>query len=268
MAEALLERGNPNRLGKGNTGFRATNTRVRLGALAAFALAALAMASPSWAVVTFTFDFNSLANGASSTAIRNYMRTVSGDNALTVTGAIASRTYNGDGHVVGPTLGPDTFIINNGPGSNQFLINFGGFFFISSISFDWEIFPDASCQAHSACAGHGQSDPNWPDFDLYVNGGAVPVFHRLAPVPASANTSPQAIGNSGVIDLVDGHSLLFVDWPAEIGIDNLVITGCFSTSERQSCLKRDAPEPSSLLLALLALAMLGYAGARVGQRQR
>jgi len=156
MAEALLERGNPNRLGKGNTGFRATNTRVRLGALAAFALAALAMASPSWAVVTFTFDFNSLANGASSTAIRNYMRTVSGDNALTVTGAIASRTYNGDGHVVGPTLGPDTFIINNGPGSNQFLINFGGFFFISSISFDWEIFPDASCQAHSACAGHGQ----------------------------------------------------------------------------------------------------------------
>lgn len=230
------------------------------------AVLALAVSSPSWAgPVTLTFSFDGLANGASNALIQSYMRTQSGDAALNVSGAIASRTYTADGHVVGPTLSTsptDTFIMNNGPGSNSFSIDFGSMFYISSISFDWEIFPDISCQAHSTCASHGSSDPNWPDFNLYVDGGVNPVFSQVG-TQANANVDPQAIGTSGLILLSNGHSLLFADWPAEIAIDNLVVNGCFSTTPGVSCLQRDkVPEPPTLLLAGLGLAMLGFARRR------
>ena len=242
------------------TKVRGCLVQTGLGLVAALGLAT---SSPSWAgPVTLTFGFDSLANGASNASIQSYMRTQSGDAALNVSGAIASRTYTADGRVVGPTLSTsstDTFIMNNGPGSNSFSIDFGSMFYISSISFDWEIFPDISCPAHSTCASHGSSDPNWPDFDLYVDGGVNPVFSQVA-TQANANVDPQAIGTSGLILLSDGHSLLFVDWPAEIAIDNLVVNGCFATKPGVSCLQRDkVPEPPTLLLAGLGLAMLGLA---------
>ena len=49
---------------------------------------------------TITFDFNSLANQASDAIVQNYMNgLLSGTEKVTVTGAIADKTYNGDGHV-------------------------------------------------------------------------------------------------------------------------------------------------------------------------
>ncbi len=240
----------------------------RAVALGAFALSLAA--STSAGAVAFTFDFNTLGEGANSTSIHNYLTAIFG-SSVGVSGAKATKAYNGDGHVVGPTLGTsdgatsasdnthnhanpkDTFIINNGPGSNSFTLNFGTFS-IFSLSFDWEIFPDASCSPH--CDPNG---PNWPDIELLVDGNATPVWKILAPGNAST-TNPQAIGVSGLIDLAGAHSLTFMDWPAEIGIDNLVINGCPPTAPQ--CLRKETPEPSSLPLTALALGALFLLGRR------
>ncbi|HUB77683.1 MAG TPA: PEP-CTERM sorting domain-containing protein [Bryobacteraceae bacterium] len=135
---------------------------------------------------TFTFDFNSLNSGATASQIATYM-----DNyfiahgcstcSVTVTGAVADKTYDGDGNVVGPngqplTLGTtngatsnssttpsgvlgktnnlisgttDTFIANTNDSaqqiSNEFYLTFSGIQ-IASVSFDYEIFPDGGPQ--------------------------------------------------------------------------------------------------------------------------
>ncbi len=240
----------------------------RAVALGAFALSLAASTSASAAA--FTFDFNSLAEGANSTSIHNYLTGIFG-SSVGVSGAKATKAYNGDGHVVGPTLGSsdgatsgsdathnhanrkDTFLINNGPGSNSFTLNFGTFS-IFSLSFDWEIFPDNSCSPHC--------DPNgahWPDIELLVDGGVMK-WSQIAPGDIHT-TNPQAIGVSGDIIIAGGtHTLTFMDWPAEIGIDNLIINGCPPSAPQ--CLRKDAPEPSSLPLTALALGALFLLGRR------
>jgi hypothetical protein len=237
----------------------------RRGVSAAFGTlcAALALSGLSAAAgaTSFTFSFNSLGNNANSAAIQTYMTGVLG-SAVGVTGAIASNSYRGDGFVVGPSLGTsdgatgpsdathnhaagsvDTFIMNAGPGSNAFTLNFGSYS-IFSISFDWEIFPDASCSP--SCANPG---PNWPDIKLLVDGNVVPVWMMLG----VGAVNPQNIGVAS-LNLSGAHSLTFVDWPAEVGIDNLKINGCTPTEPR--CGQGDLPEPSSLPLAGLALAAI------------
>ena len=74
--------------------------------------------------------------------------------SVTVTGAVASNNYNGDGHVTGPggtsytlaQLDPanhGTFIKNDTDhSSNEIMMVFTGLT-ISNISFDFEIFPTA-----------------------------------------------------------------------------------------------------------------------------
>jgi hypothetical protein len=236
--------------------------RARIAASGWFALATLALSAAFSSVAgatLFTFNFNSLGGSATSTQIGTYMTGVFG-STVGVSGAKGSQTYNGDGHVVGPTLGTsdgatspsdsshnhagfDTFIINNGPGSNAFTLNFGADFSITSISFDWEIFPDASCSPTcSPTGGH------WPDIKLLVDGSSTIIWSQQGLVM----TNPQNIGVASV-SLSGAHSLTFMDWPAEIGIDNLKIVGqCAPTAPR--CTQHDVPEPSSLPLAGLALA--------------
>jgi hypothetical protein len=240
-------------------------------------LAGLALAlSASSSATTFTFNFDSLGDGANNTSVQTYMRTIiSGTN---VAGSGASRTYNGDGFVIGPTLGGpgDTFIRN--VGSDHFTFDFGSSFHIYSLSFDWEIFPDGSCyrsgsgdhSSHAACANAGASDPNWPDFDLYVNHSSTAVFSRVALATGSLTNYPQAIGVSGTINLpgAGGNYLDFVDWPATIAIDNLVINGCRDTETVRCVPPLRVPEPSSLPLAALGLALVGFCGWRARRDSR
>ena len=152
----------------------------------------------------------------------------------------------------------DTFLANTADNSStvssQITLIFSGLT-VASASFDYEIFPDGTCPSLSNCGG--SSHTNLPDFEFTTGGGAgtpVAAFGtagiRYGVVPgsgdgnqthsthstwASAETAPQYIGVSGTLALPNVTELNFVDWPATIGIDDLVIT-------------TSVPEPSSVLL--------------------
>jgi hypothetical protein len=195
---------------------------------------------------SFSFDNGSLANGSSDSAIQGYMNSkLSGGASVVVSGAVASNSYDGDGHVIGPgngstslTLGTsdggtahlstkDLFITNIANSSTEIKMVFTGLS-ILNVSFDYEIFPDGTCATGHNCGS------NWPDFTFDANGNVV--FHTLATQPAnhshspasgssSTELAPQFLGQSGTINFASGVSTLeFLDWPATIGIDNLVIT--------------------------------------------
>jgi hypothetical protein len=211
---------------------------------------ALAVSAQAGAAVTFTFNSTVLTgnqgNGLGATggnsAIATSMNaalTAAGYSGATasVSGALATGTYSGEGHVVGGTLGTDTFVINNSFGigasaTDSFTLSFAGLL-ITSISFDYEIFPNADCQAGTSCATHN-TNSNFPDITVTARNGANPsstVFHQLANL-GSSTLDPQRLGTSGSISLASlanggATSLTFIDWPATIGIDNLYITtGC------------------------------------------
>ncbi len=209
---------------------------------------------------TITFDFNSLANGAGNSSVQSYMNGVLGaDGTVTVSGSLASNSYTGDGHVVGPgngstslTLGTsdgttqhltthDTFIQNTSS-SSKIVMNFSGLQ-IYSVGFNYEIFPDGTCATGVNCGS------NWPDFSFMANG--LLIFETLGVMPGNSGApylhspnsgasgtekAPQFLGQSGTIIFQNGvTNLQFVDWPATIGIDNLVVT-------------TNVPEPGSLTL--------------------
>jgi hypothetical protein len=102
-------------------------------------------------------------------------------DAVTVTGAVASNSYSADGHVTGPENGTSSFTLaqldpanhgtfiesDTGHSSNEIKMVFSGLT-ISSISFDFEIFPDISCPSLSNCGGSGH--PNLPDLTVVSNG--------------------------------------------------------------------------------------------------
>ena len=261
-------------------------------ALVAAALFLIAGCVPASAGVV-TFNFNSLGSGATSSAIQTYMNGVLLSSGTTATvavssGALADQGYNGDGHVVGSTttsrtLGTsegnggvasgttcnatgcsnptipgnlDTWI-RNSPGIASFFFDFSSNFVVDSVSFDYEIFPDASCQVLSAagCGGNpvGGYYPNQPDFTFSTDLGTV--FHSYGTTPVVANNdspvstselTPQlAPINTGslVFNVAGSNVLTFADWPATIGIDNLVIT--YHTPPGGAAA---VPEPASLLL--------------------
>jgi len=257
--------------------------------LAIGVVALLGIAVPSAHATSLTFDFNSLASGANNASIQSYMQGVAGaTGTVTVTGAIGQQTYNGDNHVVGPTSplvsatlgtsnggvyhsGYDTFITNVGgeaSGNDRITMKFS--FPIYSVSFDFEIFPDASCTALSNCGG--TSHANLPDLEFSAgNSSAALVKQWFGAVPGSAGGSPfvhspnsglgnsefapQLLGQSGVFSFPGGVTELdFIDWPQKIGIDNLQVNSSIDSAPLTS-----VPEPSSLLLLSSGLGGLARA---------
>jgi len=229
--------------------------------------------------------------------------------SVTVTGAVVDTTYDGDGHVVGPNTGTtrnpvytpvtlgdtngatnnavtpssnhDNFLANTTNGSDQISDEISLVFHglsVTSLSFDFEIFPDGTCSSldYYGCGGYG--NPNLPDFTLTAgNGGsdtAVTAFGTggtvFGVVPGSGDgnernspdmdneTAPQYIGVSGPLTLAGDTDINFIDWPATIGVDNLSIT--FDPTPK-------VPEPSSIfLLATAAGALLLKARRSFGVR--
>ena len=117
------------------------------------------------------------------------------------------------------------------------------------ISFDYEIFPDAT--------GTAGSPPDLK-FTPYLGGVAQPTVTFYGVVPGTSpigstksphsgsggtETSPQIIGHYQTGYLTNVTELSFMDWPATIGIDNLAVT---------------TPEPR--FYGLLLASLLGLAG--------
>jgi hypothetical protein len=71
--------------------------KTRIGALVGF----FVMLTAPVHAATFTFDFNSLADGAANGTVDTYMKGVL--PGTSIAGSVASKTYTGDDHVVGPT---------------------------------------------------------------------------------------------------------------------------------------------------------------------
>ncbi len=250
--------------------------------LAAFAVG---IAVPVQATsITFSFDqvgitgshSNGLGKTAGDTLVESYMNGVlTGYGAsVNASGTLATATYSGEGHVNADTLGtsnggthhaydatnPDTFIMNDnfriyGSASDRFSFAFTGFY-IYAVSFDWEIFPDNTCAASnssSACANNPLTNGNYPDIELLA--GASSVWFTRATTPTTGHQDPQALGHVSQLGLDGATTLTFVDWPAEIGIDNLVIEGC--TINRPACTGPYASVPEPATLALLSLGLVG-----------
>ncbi len=220
------------------------------------------------AATTITFTFNSLSPGANSSAIASSMdSTLSCLNCVSVgTGAVADNAYAADGHITGGNSGtPAPISLGNSDGCtinglgcsssttlDTYLRNIGGTaspndritlaftgISITSLSFDYEIFPDGS-----------PSQP--PDFIFQATdskGNMVSTWTQYGVTPGSggtwskssfgAETNAQSLGHwNSPTFTTPVTSLAFIDWPATIGIDNLKIT--YTTSP--------VPEPSSILL--------------------
>ena len=175
-------------------------------------------------------------------------------------------SVDGSGHCT-PTSDQFTIQITNLKDSS------GKSYEISSLSFDFEIFPDGTCAStspSSSCGGSGL--PNLPDITVLAHGtidglpgaqtlnlldvnGVTPSGSYKRSYTMSTETAPQLLGVSGPISFnTDTHisQLDFVDWPATIGIDNLTFG------------YRETPEPGTL--AMFAVGLLGIAG--IARRRR
>jgi hypothetical protein len=210
----------------------------------------------------FTFNFNGIANGAQSAAIQSYMNGVLGAaGTVSLSGAQDANGYTGDGHVVGSCVGTTctskTLANDNDgqPGTDHMIMTMqtGGLDTIKmqfsglqllSVTFDLEIFPDASCSSPTNCSA------GRPDFIFYAgNGGSTSLVNTwLGAFPASGSHSPasgsgstetaaQYIGSYTYTPGGTFDTIWFQDWPATIGIDNVKITT-----------QTQVPEPASLLL--------------------
>lgn len=235
-------------------------------------------------------DFGGLAttSGYGNTRVQNYLNSVAGAGNVMVYGAVAERMYTGDGYVAKNannsflTLGtsdgarsPTDFGKLHGRANDWFITNAGVsnntntawgtngndkivFVFkqpIFNISFDWEVFPNATCSNQRTCT---QGSANYPDFKLWAgtNGGAKlfdigpASFPVTSPTVGTKTFLPQGLGHFAATFAQGVTRLEFVDWPVKIGIDNLD--------------PNSVPEPGTL--ALLGLAAAVAAARRGGAK--
>ena len=257
-----------------HTGSGTSSTTIaglRKGLKALLVLAVLSLigsGSSAYAASTITFTFNSLSPGANSSAIASSM-----DSALNClncvsvgTGAVADNAYAADGHITGGNSGkPAGVSLGNsdgctidGPGCSSsttldtYLRNIGGTtspddritlaftgISITSLSFDYEIFPDGSASQppdfiFQATASNGSMVSTWTQYG--VTPGTSGTWSKSS---FGTETNAQSLGHwTSPTFTTPVTSLAFIDWPATIGIDNLKIT--YTTNP--------VPEPSSILL--------------------
>jgi hypothetical protein len=212
-----------------------------------------------------------LGEVASSAGITTYatkqLQTAAVDQTakLTVSGAIATTTYNAEksGDQVriptANTLGADggTYLLNNNFGYGNESSDFIKFdfdnFFVTDVQFQYEIFPDYTCAlASSTC--------QLPDFSFTSDNTAGTTKWFTAVADQIVNGYVHRLAESPTIHTGNATSLTFHDWPAEIAIDNVTITGC-TRQQDGKCGGTSVPEPTSFLL--MGIGLLGLvAGAR------
>lgn len=232
---------------------------------------------------TFTFSFDTLAAGklsqgggnTATSSIQGYMQSqLQSGQTVTVTGGVADKYYTGEGFVVGPgsdknhmtslTLGNtngattvssnstvnstyDTFIANTDDNSNQIssqiVMKFSGLTINGTVSFDYEIFPDGTGQTPDLIFAAGPTGNTSTIFTMLgVTPGSSPLNTDVSD-KSNNERNKQLIGHwSGSI--TNATELDFIDWPATIGIDNLVIT----TGDNSTTPPQLTPEPGSFVL--------------------
>ena len=243
--------------------------------------------------LAYNSSSNPLTNAALQTYMTNTWTAGGGTGTITLSGAgyLSNNQYTGDGHVIGPgsststvvplTLGstnvvggvitqhslsttaPDNYIVNNPSTNTTIQIHFSDA--ILGVKFEYEIFPDGNCPTGGATGCANTSSPNWPDFNFYVDGTAAGnlKFTTDGVTPSSGNDNsnsslseraPQYLSGQVSYTFANGaHDLYFVDWPARIGIDNVIVDCCKRPPQ-------ETPEPGSL--ALIGLALAGLAAVR------
>jgi VCBS repeat-containing protein len=199
---------------------------------------------------SYSFNYNTISATASNSSIQSYMNTkLGGAGTVALSGAKGDNNYTGDGHVVnGTTLGTDEtgtdrFIITLQSGSTDTIkMQFSGLQ-LYSVTFDYEIFPDATCTSPTNC-------PAKPDFSFYAGSGGSTslIFHDYGDFPAWGSDSAVSTNERSAQKIVHSYTytsdtafdtIWFQDWPATIGVDNVTITTRTPPT---------VPEPASILL--------------------
>lgn len=266
----------------------------------ASALAAAAGMPVIAAASAITFDFNALSNNANNAAVQAYMRAIieaaapGTSSGFTVIGSKATKDYDGDDHVTGPsdqsrirsgslqtrasyseTLGTtdggvhhaglDTFLINIGS-SDRITMVFP--FPVYSAQFDFEIFPDAACSNGFSSSCNDAGDANWPDFKFVADGNQLIEWVGVNPAdmtqPVAYRQSPASgWGNNERAPQLLGVSGVFQFANGVTRLEfvdwpsTIGIDNLVITREPPETPPLIVPEPSTLSLAGLLLAGIG-----------
>ena len=186
---------------------------------------------------TVTFDFGSLGGGVDSRGIQTYLQGLVSGRATVSVAAASTPARPGTDAFLRSTSGIAGWLFTFGVG------------YIDSVEFDYEMFPDVTCTQLSppACGGSavGGIYPSQADLAFSTNLGQIFEHYALKPgsgasgpagsaraptdthllISGSTTTekAPSLIGNSGLLNGGAANALAFMDWPAVIGIDHLVI---------------------------------------------